>query len=435
MTDSTLDPALESWVPVPADSDFPVQNLPFGVFSAPSRGWRVGVAIGDHILDLGETQDDGHLDDLEAPHGVLAAASLNPLLACGRQVWRALRRRVSALLTTDGALRTDPDRFLVAASDAAMGRPVDITDYVDFYSSIHHATNVGLMFRPDEPPLLPNWRHLPVAYHGRSSTVVVSGTPVVRPVGQLPGEGGPRFGPSQKLDFELEVGFVAGVANPMGSRVAVADAEGHIFGMCLVNDWSARDIQAWEYRPLGPFLAKSFATTMSPWLVTLDALAPFRVGAPPQDPAPPAYLVSGEEAGEKGAAVDIALSVELNGEVITRPRFASMYWTMRQQLAHATVNGAAVTPGDLFASGTVSGEDPGELGCLLELTWNGTKPIELGSERRTFLADGDTVVIRGRAAAGGATSIGFGPCAGTVMSATEMEGQSMNRPIHRKEQR
>lgn len=420
MTDPTLDPALGTWVPVPADSDFPVQNLPFGVFSAPSRAWRVGVAIGENILDLAETSAAGHLGDVGVPHGALAAAtSLNPLLACGPQVWRALRRRVSALLTTDDALRTDPDRYLVAATDAAMGLPVDITDYVDFYSSLHHATNVGLMFRPDDPPLLPNWRHLPVAYHGRSSTVVVSGTPVVRPVGQLPGEGGPRFGPSQKLDFELEVGFVAGVANPMGSRIAVADAEGHIFGMCLVNDWSARDIQAWEYRPLGPFLAKSFATTMSPWLVTLDALAPFRVDAPPQDPPPPSYLVAGE-----GAAVDLALFVELNGEVITRPRFATMYWTMRQQLAHATVNGAAVTPGDLFASGTVSGENPDELGCLLELTWNGTKPVEIGGQRRTFLTDGDTVVICGRAAAAGATSIGFGTCAGTVMPATDLDGNS-----------
>nr|MBA2338017.1 fumarylacetoacetase [Acidimicrobiia bacterium] len=311
-----------------------------------------------------------------------------------------------------------------AATDAAMGRPVDITDYVDFYSSIHHATNVGLMFRPDEPPLMPNWRHLPVAYHGRSSTIVVSGTPVVRPVGQLPGEGGPRFGPSQKLDFELEVGFVAGVANAMGSRISVADAEGHIFGMCLVNDWSARDIQAWEYRPLGPFLAKSFATTMSPWLVTLDALAPFRVNAPPQHPPPPPYLAGGEGADGERAAVDIALSVELNGEVITRPRFATMYWTMRQQLAHATVNGAAVTPGDLFASGTVSGAGPDELGCLLELTWNGTRPLEIGGRRLTFLADGDTVVIRGRAAAAGATSIGFGPCAGTVVPAVDGEQTS-----------
>jgi len=414
VTDPTLDPGLFSSVPVAAGSDFPVQNLPFGVFSAPQRAHRVGVAIGDHILDLAETQAAGHLDGLGLPHRAVAAASLNPLLACGPEVWRALRLRVSALLTTEDAMGVDLDRFLVPATAATMHLPVEITDYVDFYSSIHHATNVGRMFRPDDPPLMPNWRHLPVGYHGRSSTVVVSGTPVIRPVGQLPGREGPRFGPCEKLDFEAEVGFVAGVGNPMGSTIPVVDAEGHIFGMCLVNDWSARDIQAWEYRPLGPFLAKSFATTISPWLVTLDALAPFRVDAPVQDPAPPAYL-----AGGAGGAVDLALSVELNGEVITRPRFAEMYWTMRQQLAHATVNGAAVTPGDLFASGTVSGPDDDRLGCLLELTWNGSRPIEVGGERRRFLADGDTVVINGRAEAPGATPIGFGPCAGTVMPARD----------------
>jgi fumarylacetoacetase len=414
-SDPTVDPGLVSWVPVGVDSDFPVQNLPFGAFSTPARGPRVGVAIGDHILDLGEAHAAGHLDTLGIPPGALAGVALNPLLECGPDVWRALRHRVSELLTGDDALRPDPERYLVPAADAVLALPVAITDFVDFYSSIHHAGNVGLMFRPDDPPLLPNWRHLPVGYHGRTSTVVASGTPVTRPHGQLPGEGAPRFGPSEKLDFEAEVGFIAGIANPMGHAVAIEDAEGHIFGMTLVNDWSARDLQAWEYRPLGPFLAKSFATTMSPWVVTVDALGPFRVDPPVQDPEPPGYLV--DRAG--GGAVDLTLTVTLNGEVISRPRYAAMYWTMRQQLAHATVNGAAVTPGDLFASGTVSGPTGGELGCLLELTWNGANPIEVGGERRTFLEDGDSVVIGARAEAEGAVAIGFGRCAGTVAPARD----------------
>ena len=417
MPDPTLDPRLVSWVPVGFGSDFPVQNLPFGVFSTPLRGARVGVAIGDQVLDLAEVHAAGHLDVVGLPPGTLAGAVLNPLLECGPDVWRALRRRVSELLTSDDALRADPERYLVPADAVALVLPVAITDFVDFYSSVHHASNVGLMFRPDDPPLLPNWRHLPVGYHGRTSTVVVSGTPVVRPRGQLPGSGSevPRFGPSEKLDFEVEVGFVAGTANPIGATIALEDAEGHVFGMCLVNDWSARDLQAWEYRPLGPFLAKSFATTMSPWVVGLDALQPFRVEPPVQDPEPTSYLV--DPVG--GGAVDITLTVAVNGEVVSRPRYAVMYWTMRQQLAHATVNGAAVTPGDLFASGTVSGPTRGELGCLLELTWNGTDPIEVGGERRTFLEDGDSVVIGGRAEAEGAVAIGFGQCAGTVAPARD----------------
>jgi fumarylacetoacetase len=295
----------------------------------------------------------------------------------------------------------------------AMELPVAIGDYVDFYSSLHHATNVGMMFRPDAEPLLPNWRHLPVAYHGRASSVVVSGAPVVRPNGQRRGADGPVFGPTERLDVEMEVGFVTGVGNPLGTSITVDGAEDHIFGVCLVNDWSARDIQAWEYQPLGPFLGKSFATTISPWIVTLDALAPFRVAPPAQDPAPLGYLsVDGD------AALDLLLEIRLNGEVVSQPRFREMYWTMSQQLAHATVNGTNARTGDLYASGTVSGETPDTYGCLLEMTWNGARPLSLaGGEQRTYLEDGDEVVMRGWCERDGAARIGFGECAGTVVPA------------------
>ncbi len=412
MTDATLDPSLTSWVPVPAGSDFPVQNLPYGVFETSERPPRVGVAIGDHILDLAAVHADGHLPVGGLVAGILERSVLNDFMQAGPTVWRETRRRVSRLLTADDTLRPEPARYLVRRADTRLRLPIEVGDYVDFYSSLHHATNVGRMFRPGDPPLLANWRHLPVAYHGRSSTVVASGTPVVRPCGQRPGPEGPTFGPSTRLDFELEVGFLTGLGNERGRPIPVGEAEGHIFGLCLVNDWSARDIQAWEYRPLGPFTAKSFATTISPWIVTLDALAPFRVPPPPQDPEPLPYLRS---LGD--AAIDLRLTVELNGEVISDVGFRDMYWTMSQQLAHATVNGTNVRPGDLYASGTVSGDHPGALGSLLELTWNGTRPVQSTSGPRTFLEDGDTVVMRGRCERTGSPGIGFGECAGTVVPA------------------
>jgi fumarylacetoacetase len=291
--------------------------------------------------------------------------------------------------------------------------PIDIGDYVDFYSSIEHATNVGRMFRPDDPPLLPNWRHLPVGYHGRASSILVSGAPVVRPHGQRRGAAGPTFGPSQRLDIELEVGFLTGAANRLGTPLPIGQAEDHIFGICLINDWSARDIQAWEYQPLGPYLGKSFATTMSPWVVTLDALAPYRVAAPYQDPAPLPYLVS-----DSNAALDLNLEIKLNGDVISRTSFRNMYWTMAQQLAHAASNGTNIRAGDLYGSGTVSGPSRGSLGSLLELSWNATIDIELSDgSTRTFLEDGDTVVLRGWCQAEGYARIGFGECAGTVLPA------------------
>ncbi len=408
MSRLTTDPALASWVPAPAGSDFPIQNLPFGIFSH-GGATRSGVAIGDHVLDLAAAHAGGALDAL--PEGVFAQPTLNPFMELGHEAWRRTREQISALLDAATGPPPGAEAWLVPATQAVMRLPVRIGDYVDFYSSLQHATNVGRMFRPDAPPLLPNWRHLPVGYHGRASSVVVSGTPVVRPLGQWRGEGGPGFGPTRRLDIELEVGFVTGLGNPLGTPIPIQDAEDHIFGMCLVNDWSARDIQAWEYVPLGPFLGKSFATTVSPWVVTLDALAPFRVPAVAQDPEPLPYLQGG------GDAVDLQLVIELNGEVISHTSFRDMYWTMSQQLAHVTVNGTNVRCGDLYASGTVSGASPDSLGSLLELTWNGERPLQLGSGERSFLEDGDVVVMRGWCERQGAVRIGFGECAGTVVPA------------------
>lgn len=424
-SDRTLNLALRSWVPVPDGSDFPIQNLPYGVYRRPgaSEAPRLGVAIGDHVLDLTSLHADGLLDGVPglAP-GVLSSGRLNDLMALGPGVWKPLRRRLSALLSEgNDEIVAEADRRVLSADGVELLLPVEIGDYVDFYSSLNHAANVGALFRPDDPPLLPNWRSLPVAYHGRSSSVVVSGTSVTRPHGQRPGPDGPTFGPTRRLDIELEVGFVTGPGNDLGTPIPIGVAEDHIFGLCLVNDWSARDIQAWEYRPLGPFLGKSFATTMSPWVVTLEALAPFRVPGPRQDPEPLDYLIATGD-----GAVDISLEIELNGEVISTVGFAGMYWTIAQQLAHATVNGTNTRPGDLYASGTVSGPDPGSLGSLLEMSWNGTRPLTLADgTTRDFLEDGDRVVLRGSCTAEGFARIGFGPCAGVVAPA--IERPSFNR--------
>ena len=394
-------------------TDFPIENLPYGVFR-PDGAARVGVAIEESVLDLAAVAEAGLLDVEGLPRGTFAHPSLNPFLALGRRVWRPARARIRRLLE-DGAV----DAHLVRRSAVELLLPFQPGDYVDFYSSLEHATNLGRMFRPEGEPLLPNWRHLPVGYHGRSATVVVTGTPIVRPSGQL---GPASFGPSRQLDIELEVGFVAGPGNPLGRPIPVTEAEDHIFGLVLVNDWSARDIQRWEYQPLGPFLGKSFATTVSPWVVPLEALSPYRVPGPVQDPPPLPYLRSGGNGG-----VDIQLEVAVSTasmderglapDVISRTGFAGMYWTMAQQLAHATVNGAVVRPGDLFASGTVSGPTSGSEGSLIELAWRGERPITLadGSER-SFLADGDTVVLRGWCGGDdGRPRIGFGECEGTVL--------------------
>jgi fumarylacetoacetase len=391
-------------------SDFPLENLPYGVFDA-GGGSRVGVAIGDHVLDLHAVA--GHLPASSAE--ALSAETLDPFLGLGRRVWTEARMRITALLSAD----RDPLADALHRRDRVeMLMPFVPGDYVDFYSSIEHATNLGKMFRPDQEPLLPNWRHLPVGYHGRASSVVVSGTPVVRPAGQLTSSEGPPFhGPTRSLDIELEVGFVTGPGNELGRPIPIDEAREHIFGLVLVNDWSARDIQRWEYQPLGPFLGKSFATSVSPWVVTLDALEPYLTRPRTQDPEPLEYLRTGES-----WAVDLELEVLLRSaamsapQSISRTNFAGMYWTMAQQLAHVTVNGTNVRPGDLYASGTVSGPDPGSYGSLIELTWGGEQPITLedGSERR-FLEDGDTVILRGWCERDGQPRIGFGECVGTVV--------------------
>jgi fumarylacetoacetase len=385
-----------SWVPVPEGSDFPLDNLPFGVFRPRDQEPRVGVRVGDHVVDLVAAGIE--LD-------LTARASLNPLIASGRGA--ALRDRVGDLLT--GPERAD---VLAPIDDVYVLLPVDIVDYVDFYSSLDHATNMGRMLRPGAEPLLPNWRQLPVGYHGRSRTVVVSGTDVERPSGLVPDHDGvPHLTPSRALDFELEVGFVVG--GPPATRIAVDHADWHVFGAVLVNDWSARDIQGYEYQPLGPLLAKSFATTISPWVVTMDVLRPFLVEPPPQDPRPDPYLRAALPWG-----LDLNLTATLNDTVVTATNFSTMYWTFAQQLAHLTVNGATTGAGDLFASGTVSGPTPPERGSMIELTWRGAEVLRLADgTTRTFLEDGDTVTLRGWCGGDGRARIGFGEAAGTVIPA------------------
>jgi fumarylacetoacetase len=395
-------------VPVVDGSPFPVANLPYGVAQV-AAGRHVVVAIGDRALDLTAAADLGLIDD---PDRHLAGPDLNPLLAAGRPRWSALRARVGELLT-DRQFAAQVTPLLLDRHDLPLVLPFEVADYVDFYSSEQHATNVGRIFRPTQPPLPQNWKHLPVGYHGRSGTVVVSGTPVVRPHGQRRTESGPAFGPSARLDIEAEVGFVVGTPTGLGRPVSTASFGEHVFGVVLLNDWSARDIQSWETVPLGPFLGKSFATSISPWVVPLEALEAARLPGPRQDPAPLEYLRPSEPWG-----LDLTLEVSINGQVVSRPPYAGIYWTADQQLAHLTVNGAALRTGDLFASGTVSGDAPDQLGSLIELTWNGTRPLKLADgSTRTYLQDGDTVSISAFAPAVGGGGLGFGAVAGTVAPA------------------
>lgn len=411
---------LRSWVPGTDGSGFPLQHLPYGVVS-PARGRpRPGVAIGAHVVDLDALARAGLLAGCATdPVALFAGDQLNPFLAAGPATWTAVRERLAELLVEDAGTRPPPHALL--RRDAVdLHLPFAVADYVDFYSSLEHATNLGRMFRPDGDPLLPNWRHLPVGYHGRAGTVVVSGTPVRRPRGQrrpvAPG-GRPSFGPSERLDIELELGFVTGPPSPLGDPVPIDRVGDHIFGILLVNDWSARDLQAWEYQPLGPFLGKSFATSVAGWVTPLAALEPFRVPPPPQDPQPLAYLRT-----DVPWALEIDLEVELTPhggtpQVVSRTSFAGMYWTMAQQLAHATCNGASVRTGDLYASGTISGPRPGSEGSLIELTHNGAAPLDVGGVARTFLADGDTVVLRGGCGGDGRLRLTLGEVAGRVMPA------------------
>jgi fumarylacetoacetase len=422
----THDPGLRSWVE-PANSeftDFPIQNLPFGVFTRrKDEAPRVGVAIGDQILDLVRASQAGLLKDLsETLRAAAHAESLRPLMALGMSEASLLRRHLIKILSADG-WGADP-AILVRMTDAQLLLPVGIGDYTDFYASVFHATHVGSLFRP-ENPLLPNYKHVPIAYHGRSSSIVVSGTPIERPRGQTKGDGDrPVFGQTRRLDYEAEIGFLMGRGNALGYPIPIDEAERHIFGLCLVNDWSARDIQAWEYQPLGPFLSKSFATTVSPWIVTLEALAPFRTAAfarPPDDPRPLPYLssVTNEVSGGLDVTVEVFLRsaemrrASLDAVRLSRGSFRDMYWTMAQMVAHQTSNGCNLRPGDLLASGTISGAEPGTEGCLLELTRH--KPMTLPSgEPRTFLADGDEVMIRGSCERPGYARVGFGECWGVI---------------------
>jgi fumarylacetoacetase len=439
--DETHDPNTLSWVEAANDpqSDFPIQNLPFGVFRR--RGGsgepKVGVAIGDSILDLDGMQAEGLVaaDDLRRALEASASNSLNALMSLGSVPRRALRKRLHAILRQD-ASATDQraaSRDLISQADVEMLLPAFIGDYTDFYASIYHATNVGKLFRPDNP-LLPNYKYVPIGYHGRGSSLVATGTPIHRPCGQTrDGEALPKFGSSKALDYELAVGFFVSGANQLGERIPIAEAGEHIFGICLLNDWSARDIQAWEYQPLGPFLAKSFATSLSPWVVTMEALAPFRAPAFARakgDPAPLRYLVDANDQGYGG--LDLSLEVSLrstrmreNGiahAVLGRSNFRDMYWTPAQMVTHHASNGCNLRAGDLLGSGTVSGPDKTALGCLLELTSRGKEPVTLPTgEERKFLQDGDEVILRGFCERDGFRRIGLGRCQGTILPAVPTE--------------
>ena len=415
--DRTHDPRLESWVESAnaPGGDFPIQNLPFGVFrrKGTKEAPRGGVAIGDQVLDL-------------AALGVKTGPTLNGVAALGRPAWKRLRAQLSASLCTGNPRWKALRRHLVPMKQAQLFLPVAIGDYSDFYAGIHHATNVGRLLRPDNP-LMPNYKWVPIGYHGRASSVVVSGTPVARPKGQLkpPDADAPMYAPSRRLDYEVELGFLAGPGNRLGRTIAIGEARAHVFGVLLLNDWSARDIQAWEYQPLGPFLAKSFATTLSPWVVTLEALAPYRCPAfarPAGDPAPLPYLRDEEDQREGGYDIEMEMLLR-TGRMkaptrLSRASFRDSYWTLAQIVAHQSSNGCNLQPGDLLGSGTISGTAPGSLGSMMELTRAGREPIELpGGERRIFLEDDDEVILRGRCARQGFATIGFGTAAGRVLPA------------------
>ncbi len=419
-----------SFISVSPDSDFPLQNLPYGVFSTAGTPPRVGVAIGDHVLDLALLEQRGMFAAALDTSGALGTTAvfdqpaLNAFMALGRPAWTAVRATLQHLLNAstptlrdDGALRTAAFHRQDAVT---LHLPVQIGDYTDFYSSREHASNVGSMFRGRENALLDNWLHLPVGYHGRASSIVLNGTPIRRPLGQIraPDEPTPRFGPSQELDFELEMGFFVGPGNPLGTPIPVERAADHIFGMVLVNDWSARDIQRWEYRPLGPFLAKNFATSISPWVVTLDALEPFRTAGPVQEPTPLPYLRTSAD-WNYDIRLDVSLQTAAMSEPvpIARSNARYLYWNICQQLAHHTITGCNLRPGDLLASGTISGPTPDSCGSLLELAWRGQRPLQLpGGESRSFLEDGDTLILSAYGQGDG-YRIGFGSVSGQILPA------------------
>ncbi len=426
----THDPKARSWVEsanVPG-ADFPIQNLPLGVFDRGKALICIGAAIGDSILDLSSAVEADCIPGIDEITGeALMDEPLNLLMALGHHRWSALRHSIFNLLRESSEARSDVEKHLCKQSDVQMLLPAVIGDYTDFYASIFHATNVGSMFRPDNP-LLPNYKWIPIGYHGRASSIVSSGTPIKRPSGQTKAADAdePTFGPSKRLDYELEVGVFIGGGNEHGHAIPINEAEEHAFGLCLVNDWSARDVQAWEYQPLGPFLAKSFATTLSPWIVTMEALAPYRLPAftrAKDDPAPLPYLAGDDN--QKHGGIDMKLEVliatkKMRDEKtaphrISRGNFRDMYWTIAQFITHHASNGCNLQPGDLLASGTISGPDKDSRGCLLEMTCGGKEPIHLpGGESRKFLEDGDEVIIRGYCEKDGSARIGFGECRGVI---------------------
>jgi fumarylacetoacetase len=391
------------WLEIPQDSAFTRHHLPYGVFSRAGENRRVGVAVGSQVLDLSR---------LEIPHAsAFAAPSLNTFMALGPAAWSLVRTRLQFMLRDEG-FREAVWAQLIPADHVQLHLPIEVADYVDFYASEHHATNVGRIFRPDNEPLTPNWKHLPIGYHGRAGTIFVSGTEVRRPAGQMRATGGAvTFGPTRRLDIEAEVAFVVGAGSTPGQPVAVSAFAKHVFGVCLLNDWSARDIQAWEYVPLGPFLGKSFATSISAWITPLEALAEAWIDPPARNPVPLPYL--DDSAIRSG--LDIDLEVNLNGMLVSRPRFADMYWSPAQMLAHMTVNGASLRTGDVFGSGTVSGPRPDQRGCLLELSWNGAEPVTLDDgSSRSFLEDGDEVVITANAPGAEGTRLALGEVRGRI---------------------
>ncbi|MEM6522759.1 MAG: fumarylacetoacetase [Bacteroidota bacterium] len=415
------DPSLKSWVEIPKGSDFPIQNLPFGVFKTDYLEAAAGVAIGEYVLDLTYLHENGFLDGLQLPPGIFNQPCLTSFVGLGREMAREVRNRVSELLRHDNEELRDniaaKELALIPLEEIQMLMPIQVANYTDFYSSIEHATNVGKMFRDPENALLPNWKHIPVGYHGRASSIVPSGVKIKRPKGQTkaPDAIEPSFGPTKRLDFELEMAFITCKENGFGNVISTADAEDYIFGFVLFNDWSARDVQVWEYVPLGPFLAKNFASSISPWIVTMDALEPFRVQGPVQDPPVLPYL---EYSGNKNFDINLEVYLKPEGGVdslISKSNFKYMYWNVNQQLAHHAVNGCNIQVADMYASGTISGQTEDSYGSMLELAWKGTKPIKLSDGReRKFIEDGDTVTMKGFAQKDG-RRVGFGEVTSQIL--------------------
>lgn len=419
-------PEHKTWIEVPENSDFPIQNIPFGVFLTRDDIITIGTRIGNTAIDLGALHQLGYFKGIDLTDDIFLQDSLNDFIADGRKTWRLVRNRISEIFRVgNSALRDNEEhkqRVLFTMEEIEMQLPVDVGDYTDFYASKEHATNVGSLFRDPENALLPNWLHIPIGYHGRSSSIIPSGMPIRRPIGQTkPGEDGiPGFGPSRLLDFELEMAFITTAANDLGKRIPIDEAEEYIFGLVLFNDWSARDIQAWEYVPLGPFLGKNFASTISPWIVTLDALEPFRVAGPKQDPEPLPYL---RQQGKKNYDIHLQAIIKPEGgqeNVVCNSNFKYMYWSMAQQLTHHTVNGCNVRSGDMMGSGTISGPTKDSYGSMLELSWRGQNPVPLSDgTTRKFIENGDTVILRGHCK-NDKVRIGFGDCSGKVLPARKL---------------